>query len=100
MTLVAPYNSGRKKLPSTDDVARLLGLTKWAFITSSLRDRTFRGKTGSVNRTIHEVARKIRTVDAEGGHIRIRKLADEPSDKWRPELFGKAVHLSALVADD
>lgn len=99
VALVAPYNSGRKKLPSLDDVTRIIRLTNRAFITSPLRDRTFRGKTGSVNRTINEVARRIRTADAEEGYIRIRKSADDASDKWRIELFGKALPLSSVQAE-
>jgi hypothetical protein len=101
IAIITPYNCGRKKLPAETDIKRITQLTKRAFITSPLKDRTFRGKTGSVNRTIHEVTRKIRTLDAENGYIRLRKGADDPSDSWQIELFGKACHLSeAIYAED
>src|SRR5262249_53384722 len=50
LSILAPYNSGRKKLPAPLDIQRIKNLTNRAYITSDLKDRTFRGKTGSVNR--------------------------------------------------
>jgi hypothetical protein len=97
LALVAPYNTGRKKLPAPDDITRITTLSSRAYITTDLRDRNFRGKTGSVNRTINEVAKNIRTIDSEHGYIRARKFIEQPDSNWRVELFGRACHLSKLL---
>jgi beta-lactamase superfamily II metal-dependent hydrolase len=96
LVMIAPYNTGINKLPAPDDITRITALSDRSYITSDLKDRSFRGKTGSVNRTIHEVATKIRTIDSEHGYIRARKLIEQPDANWRVELFGRACHLSNL----
>ncbi len=49
---------------------------------------------------IHEVVRKIRTVDAQDGFIRIRKSAFEAGNEWGIELFGQACSLISLQVSE
>lgn len=93
VAILTPYNRGTERLPSKEDIERINGLTNRAYITSKLKDRSFRGKTGTVDRTIREVARKIRTLDAEPGFVRIRRSIVDPGDDWKIETFGGACPL-------
>jgi beta-lactamase superfamily II metal-dependent hydrolase len=93
VALLTPYNKGRKKLPSQEDVQRILAHTDRAYITSGLETRSIRGKTGSLNRVIHEVAKRIRVLDAEDGFVRIRRSATDRQSDWKVVTGGKPRHL-------
>jgi hypothetical protein len=95
---MTPYNKGNK-LPTKSDVQRIGTFTNRAFITSGLKDRSIRGNTGSINRTINEVANKIRVIDAEEGFIRMRRRVVDLESEWRVELFGAARELKTIYRE-
>jgi beta-lactamase superfamily II metal-dependent hydrolase len=97
VAILAPYNKGRK-LPSKEDAERILKLTNRAYITSDLKGRSIRGATGSVNRTINEIAKRINVLDNEEGFVRLRRSASIPASNWTVEKFGKARDLATLYA--
>ncbi|HAB15371.1 MAG TPA: hypothetical protein DCE44_02865 [Verrucomicrobiales bacterium] len=90
IALLTPFRSGRVTLPAPGDVDRVCGRTPHAFITSRIRDRSSRSKSGSVNRSIHEAVRYIRKVNDSFGQVRARRRLRSESAEWLVETFGDA----------
>jgi hypothetical protein len=100
VALLTPFHSGRVRLPTLDDARRICARTADAFTTASFRDRSSRGKTGSVNRTIQETVRYIRRVNDSFGHVRARRKLNFESGNWTVATFGDAQRLSELYAEE
>jgi hypothetical protein len=98
VALLTPFNSGRVKLPKEDDAQRIMGRAKNSFITAGFDDRSSRGKTGTVNRTIHETVRYIKRVNGSFGHVRARRKINPGSTDWNMRMFGDAKLLQNLHA--
>jgi hypothetical protein len=98
LALLTPFQSGRVRLPTEEDADRICASTPDAFITASLRARSSRGKTGSVNRTIQETVRSIRRVNDSFGHLRARRKLNAEFWGWSVAAFGDARRLSDLYA--
>jgi len=96
MALLTPFRTGRVQLPTSEDASRICAQTPNAFITAGFRDRSRRGKTGSVNRTIQETVRYIRRVNDSFGHLRARRKLNTESGDWTVATFGDAKRLSEL----
>ena len=95
---MTPYNRGRKKLPSPDDVKRIVDLTDNAYITADVQGRRSRRRTPMVERTIRESVGKIRTPEPVTGGIRFRNSGMANFCGWETRLFRPALQLSALYA--
>lgn len=98
VAMLAPFRSGRVKLPTPEDAARICARTPEAFITAGFRERSSRGRSGSVNRTIHETVRYIRRVNDSFGLLRARRRLVRASEGWTVATFGEAMRLSELHA--
>jgi hypothetical protein len=96
VAILAPFHSGRVKLPKEEDAQRILGRTRKSFITASFDDRSSRGKNGTVNRTIHETVRYIKKVNDSFGHVRARRKITPASGDWIVTTFGDAKPLDRL----
>ena len=96
VALVTPFHSGRVKLPKEEDAQRIYGRAKNSFITAGFGDRSSRGKTGTVNRTIRETVRYIKKVNDSFGHVRARKKISPASANWKVNVFGDAKPLNEL----
>lgn len=96
LALVTPFNQGRVKLPKPEDVQRVYRQASNSFITAGFDDRSSRGKTGTVNRTIHETVRYIKKVNDSFGHVRARRRIFTASGDWAVAAFGDARPLNAL----
>ena len=96
--LLTPFNSGRVKLPREDDAQRIVGKAKNSFITAGFDDRSSRGKTGTINRTIHETVRYIKKANDSFGHVRARRKISPESSGWVVSKFGDAKSLTELCA--
>ena len=70
--LLTPYASGRKPLPSDNDVGRLKSRTSQVFCTSWPPTRKARKRHAAIDRTIREMTRMHRSVHRRVGHIRLR----------------------------
>ena len=86
---LTPFLKGRKPLPSPDDIDRLLQRSTRVFCTCPPRTGRPRGRSSTVDRTIREVARRHRVVEARSGHIRIRGPLRKPSS-LEVDLYGPA----------
>lgn len=96
VALLTPFQSGRVRLPTPEDARRICARTPASFITASFRDRSSRGRTGSVNRTIQETVRYIRRVNDSFGHVRARRKLTSIAGDWSVATFGDARALSEL----
>jgi hypothetical protein len=93
IVVLTPFQKGRVRLPTTRDVKRIRGLTKWAFMAGGeLRKPVKRDRT--VEKTIQESVKDIRQAFGPIGHVRIRLKA---SDAPRVELFGEAKFLASTL---
>ena len=93
IAMLTPFQSGKVSLPTKADADRICGRTPNAFITASCRDRSSRGKTGSVNRTIHETVRYIRSANDSFGCVRARSKINPEGKRWSVAIFGDAKSL-------
>ncbi len=97
VAVVTPFHSGGTKLPNRTDVDRICNQTPYAYVTAMFKAKTSRSRAGSVNRTIHETVRSIRTVNESFGRVRARKTIEQSDEAaWRIELFGDACPLRSL----
>jgi hypothetical protein len=100
LALLTPFRFGRVQLPTPKDVSRICARTPHAFITAGFGDRSSRGKTGTVNRTIRETVRYIRKVNDSFGHVRARRKLNIESGDWSVATFGDAKRLSEFYAKE
>lgn len=70
--LVAPYRPS--KLPKSSDLNRLLGRTKDVFLTANVRGGKSPKRAPAVERTLREGGFKLRTIEGQTGHVRVRVL--------------------------
>jgi len=96
LALVTPFRNGRVTLPKPEDTQRISGRTRNSYITAGFDDRSSRGKTGTVNRTIQETVRYIKKVNGAFGHVRARKKIQPSPGSWVVETFGNAMSLADL----
>ena len=97
--VLTPYFNGRTALPNGTDVARICNLSKHSYITAKRSTRTYRHPDAAVQRQLREMEVTLREENSEQGHVRLRKIANDPTSDWTVELFGDACHLSDLSAN-
>jgi hypothetical protein len=90
--LISPFNRGRKKLPSIDDIDRICSRTEHAYVTSSPHCRPSRRRDSAVDKTIRETVVRLRTAEPATGHIRLRKQMHPEPKPWTVELDAQACH--------
>jgi Metallo-beta-lactamase superfamily len=89
------------KLPSQNDITRILNLTPDAFITSRVDRKPKSNRPQSVQKRLRELNKagvRIHSRLPFAGHVRLRLDLSEPSPIWQVALFKDAVHLSKLAA--
>ena len=91
--LLTPFNRGRKKLPSADDVLRINSCTSKAYCTASSKTKKNAiHRPAVVEKTIKEVA-SMRVIDNSVGHIRMRNGGANNLHSWHTELLSGAYKL-------
>lgn len=86
---ITPFNLGNQKLPTDADKQRIKQQISNAYLTSGASkqpDLVF-----DVRKRLGDVCKKLTTVNAGFGAIRLRKKIGTPS--WNVELFGNACNL-------
>ena len=94
-TLLTPFSRGRRRLPSGEDVSRILKRTPNAY--SSARTDPGKGtvrRDKSVERTVRESGWKFQHL--RQGHIRMRRRLGCPRSEWSIDLYGDAVSLKDI----
>lgn len=95
--ILSPYNHGKNKLPSTEDVKRIMSYTDQAYVTSKLKiSPNKKERSSAVERTIREIVGKIRTVQPATGWVRLRNGGRQAPQTWSVELSKNACHLSQI----
>ena len=93
--LLTPFSRGSKRLPSEEDVARILKHTPDAY--SSARLDSGKGavrRDKPVERTVRESGWKFQHL--KQGHIRMRRRLGCPRSEWSIDLYGDAVSLTDI----
>lgn len=96
LSLLTPFRWGRHRIPTPDDRARILTLTKRAFI-SAHPDRLVKPKHRTVRKAedlINRTARNRRQVPGPVGHIRWRAPIFDPNSEGTLDLFDGAMALA------
>ncbi len=96
LSLLTPFRWGRHRIPTSDDRARILTLTRRAFI-SAHPERLVKPKRKTVRKAedlINRTARNRRQVPGPVGHIRWRAPIFEPTSEGSLDLFGGAMALA------
>lgn len=95
--ILTPYNRGRKKLPSKDDVTRISGYTDKSYSTAK-HDvaRTKKSRPRAVEKTIEGTVGKLRQIEPRTGVIRLRNGGSTYKNNWSIELFDDACLLKEL----
>ncbi len=94
LALLTPFNKGRVKLPTTEDIARLRKLSPHVY--SSARppvDGYTKWRNPVVREKIKDVAESMKSVQKGSGHIRLRRHIVDENDEWCIELFGDAIQV-------
>lgn len=94
--ILAPWNRGKTKRPSTEDAARILGLTQRAYSTARLKLARARKRPKPVVKTLKEYGINIRPVEPRTGMLRLRNSGSDHFEKWELELLRGACHLSEV----
>jgi hypothetical protein len=90
--LLTPWNRG-SKLPTPDDVTRIVGLTPNAYSTATLAARRVKRRSPPVEKTLRELGVNVRPSEPRTGLLRMRKRRP---GSWRLECFNGACHLSEV----
>lgn len=90
--ILAPFKRGSLKIPTTDDVARILEQTDAAYSTSSFRSHSIK-RLARVDKVLFQHGIRRRELYPENGHIRLRVDTGGSIDV---ALFQSAVHLSQV----
>lgn len=98
--ILTPFDRGKKKLPSPEDIARIESLTENGYSTARIASvKTAIRRPSAVEKTIKETVGKIRRIQPRTGMVRLRRTIGS-SVSWSVELSGPAcrladVHMSA-----
>lgn len=97
--ILTPWRRGRGRLPTQQDVQRILLETGNTYITAKHDSltRSSERRSQTVSRTIRESSIKLRQHVMSSGMIRLRRPINSRT-LWRVETFGSACSLSELAA--
>lgn len=94
--ILAPWNRGKTKRPSTDDVERIIKRTQKAYSTASLKLPRVRRRPKPVEKTLKERGIRVRPVEPPTGMLRLRNGGLDDFQRWELELLRGACHLSEV----
>jgi len=86
ISLLTSYNNAGQILPTTDDIERICGKTKRAYIAGLPKIYKSPKRPKSVEKTIKETVKKIHMTNGQLGQIRLRKKINR--GEWRIDLDG------------
>ena len=93
--VLTPWRRGGRKLPTEQDVQRILLKTENAFVTARVDEipRARKRRDSVVTRTLRESEIKLRGSLPESGAVRLRRQMNT-ARQWSAEMFGPACHLN------
>lgn len=97
IAVLSPFYSGRTKLPTSKDIARILKATPESYITTSDSAPKCRtARPAAVERTIRETVKKIRLIQPPMGRVTIRNEGKTNPNCWNVDLSPSACQLTSL----
>ncbi len=99
ISMLTPFNRGRKKLPTKNDIEKILSHTAKSFITSSTHGLKIKKRNIKVNKILNDFDFLVKEYPFEYGHIRIRKDFSVKNSDWKIDLFGNAICLKEILAE-
>jgi Metallo-beta-lactamase superfamily len=90
--LLSPFTNGNVRLPTNDDVSRIVDRAGKAYITARPQSRAPVERPAIVARAIRAHGGRLRLAEPKLGHIRLRKRHD-PKHRWYVTLTGGAYKL-------
>lgn len=94
VAVLTPFSRGKKPLPSTTDIERIVGFSSLSYATAPARRRLNKWDSRPVKDFINQSTKSIQSINKGWGHIRLRKKISDRTDFWRVELFGDAYLLT------
>lgn len=91
--VLTPYNRGSQKLPTEQDVERIVGFSSSAFSTARATSVAPRRLDRAVERSLEEGGIKLRSSEIKMGHVQFRKKINAATEPWQTVLLGNAVRL-------
>ena len=93
--VLTPFNKGRKRLPSRTDVDRICARTANAYSTSTYRAMRL-PRDRELERAVSSMGIKRLRSEPKTGHVRLRKMLNDPVGDWTVQLFKGADRLSEV----
>jgi len=93
IALVTPFSSGKKPLPSDEDIAILSGHTSKIYCTGPPRGWQPPRRESAVEKTMKEMCLTHRLVYGKMGQVRVRLSIKDSLDDPKIELFNGAIPL-------
>ncbi|MDR3469809.1 MAG: MBL fold metallo-hydrolase [Xanthobacteraceae bacterium] len=92
-SVLTPYNRGSRKLPTDEDIRRIMQYSTQAYSTARMTSVAPRRLDRSVERSLQEGNIKLRSSEIKMGHVQFRKKLSSPGSIWHTTLFGNAIQL-------
>lgn len=101
VAVLSPFVKGSVKLPTSEDVERILEHAPESFITAPPRPKRTNKRSGAVARTLRESTKYVREAQPPLGQVRLRAPVDsDTAEAWRVERFDPARELKKLRSKD
>lgn len=81
IAVLTPWNRGGK-LPTDDDVERIVSLTPHAYSTSTFSPKKIKTGVSAVDRTLREMTAELRMTEPRTGFVRLRRSATTEHTGW------------------
>ena len=96
ISILTPFNRGKKPLPSPTDVDRILKFTNEAYVTTcNPRKKELKKRSTAVEKTIRETVGKLKVINQNTGLVTLRNSKiDNANSDWDVNLGPDAVDMA------
>jgi beta-lactamase superfamily II metal-dependent hydrolase len=91
--VLTPYNRGSQRLPTSSDVARILGHSAHTYSSARVGSVAPKKFDRAIEKSLEEGNIELRSSEIKMGHVQFRKKIDDAASGWKPVLFGNAIRL-------
>jgi len=93
LTIMTPFDRGKKKLPTDSDIKRILSKKGNSYLTAGNTDRKIK-LPNKVDKEMQRFIIKRKIINSNFGHIQLRSAYQTENNDWNIELFGNAYKLT------
>ena len=94
IVVATPFRRGRKSLPCSDDIDRIINLTPYAYITALIKHKKQKWTNRVVSDFVKQSTNYMLSAKYLWGQIRLRKIINDTNSPWNIELFGDSTSLN------